>query len=67
MSDQDAKRICLSCGKEGGERLGRCPVCGLEVCTRCGNLQYAKGERFAMHDHCLRKDDGGFSMIRFVK
>jgi hypothetical protein len=48
--------------------LGRCTVCGLTVCTKCGNSQHQGGEKVIVHDACLpRLDDDGFSMIKFVK
>jgi hypothetical protein len=44
-------------------------VCGLTVCAQCGNTQRQSGEKTAVHDACLDTytDNGGFSMIKFVK
>jgi hypothetical protein len=47
--------------------MGVCTECGSPVCARCGNIQLVRGERRCMHDACLKKADGGFSMIKFVK
>jgi hypothetical protein len=49
-----------------GSRLGHCSVCGFSVCTKCGNVQHARGEKRVTHDTCLKDDGGGFSMIKFV-
>jgi hypothetical protein len=43
-------------------------VCGLTVCTECGNTQRKGGEKTIVHDACLDEmGDEGFSMIKFVK
>ena len=67
MPDYDAKRMCLYCGNETTRHLGICKFCGVGVCEKCGNIQVSMGERFAAHDSCLKHQDGGFSMIKFVK
>ncbi len=59
--------VCLYCGAEGGHRLGLCKLCGLRVCDKCGNWQHSLGERFPAHDHCIKRNDSAFSMIKFVK
>ena len=48
-------------------RLGECSVCHRVVCEHCGNVQIASGERTVTHRECLKKADGQFRMIRFVK
>jgi hypothetical protein len=63
----EAEKMCLHCGAVGSTLLGRCSVCGFSVCARCGNIQHSLGEKRPTHDSCLRDDDTGFSMIRFVK
>ncbi len=60
-------RTCRHCGAVAGARLGRCTVCGGSVCEHCGNVQRARGEAHVVHDSCLSRDAGGFSMIKFVK
>jgi hypothetical protein len=40
------------------------PWKGLE---KCGNTQFIAGERKITHDQCVRHDDAGFTMIKFVK
>jgi hypothetical protein len=59
--------MCMHCGAVDPARLGRCSVCGFAVCSKCGNIQHSRGEKRATHDTCLKDDDSGFSMIRFVK
>ncbi len=59
--------MCLYCGAETTRHLGICKFCGVGVCEKCGNIQVSMGERFAAHDACLKQQDGGFSMIKFVK
>lgn len=48
-------------------RLGACTVCHRTVCERCGNVQISSGERRVTHAECLRRDDGAFKMIKFVR
>ena len=67
MANADVKRMCLYCGAETTHHLGVCKFCGVGVCHKCGNLQVSKGEHFAAHDACLRQNDTGFSMIKFIK
>lgn len=70
MTDQPPRmlRSCLHCGAENSLHLGECKVCRDMVCERCGNSQFSQGVRYAIHDRCLKRDDGsGFSMIKFVK
>lgn len=47
--------------------IGRCDVCGLAVCEKCGNMQHTRGGRRAMHNACLATDETSFTMIKFVK
>lgn len=63
----DMSRMCRHCGGIDRPKLGQCAVCGMAVCDKCGNIQHTGGERRVLHDSCLREDDGGFKMIRFVK
>lgn len=63
----DSDRMCPHCGTRGSRRLGECSVCHRLVCENCGNIQIAHGERKIMHRECLKKDDGHFRMIKFVK
>lgn len=60
-------RMCPYCGAADARRLGECSVCHRVVCERCGNLQFSQGERHATHNACLKKHEGGFKMIKFVK
>jgi hypothetical protein len=62
----DSDNMCMHCGAVA-RPLGRCTVCGFSVCAKCGNVQHSHGERRPTHDSCLKDDDDGFSMIRFVK
>ena len=66
MSDSPVK-FCPHCGAVGSTRLGKCHVCKLTVCEKCGNIQHSKGETQIVHDECLHKGDGSFSMIKIVK
>jgi hypothetical protein len=59
--------MCRHCGSFGARPLGRCSVCEGAVCDKCGNVQFSSGERRATHDKCVRHDDAGFTMIKFVK
>jgi hypothetical protein len=59
--------MCKHCGAVGSPILGRCSVCGFDVCVRCGNIQHVRGEKRVTHDTCLKHDEDGFSMIKFVK
>ncbi len=63
----DLKRLCRHCGAVDTRRLGECNVCGLTVCDQCGNTQHSHGERRVTHNACLKEDESGFSMIRFVR
>lgn len=68
MSEAEVQRLCAHCGTLGERRLGHCAVCGEPVCAACGNIQYVRGERKAIHDACLGAAEApGFSMIKFVK
>ncbi len=59
---------CHHCGVAHPVKLGRCVVCELHVCTRCGNTQHHSAEKKVVHDECLGSmEDEGFSMIKFVK
>jgi hypothetical protein len=58
---------CRYCGATQTYRLGLCSVCALSVCETCGNVQYAAGERKVTHRECLRSNDDGFKMIKFVR
>ena len=58
---------CLHCHAEKARHLGRCSVCDRDVCDRCGNVQYVGGARKITHNECLHKDEGGFTMIKFVR
>jgi hypothetical protein len=59
---------CTHCGASRAADLGRCDVCGMSVCTRCGNTQHKGGGKTAVHDSCLPHiGDSGFSMMKFVK
>jgi len=62
----DMSRMCRHCGAVDRPKLGQCVVCGMSVCDKCGNVQHTRGERRVIHDSCLREDEGGFSMIKFV-
>lgn len=55
----------MYCGAHA-RRLGPCDVCSRSVCEQCGNVQHMQGERRIVHDACLKKTGGGFSMIRLV-
>ncbi len=59
-------KTCLYCGAEA-RPLGSCKFCGLSVCDACGNSHWSMGTRFVAHDRCIKNNEGGFSMIRFVK
>ncbi|HEX9094272.1 MAG TPA: hypothetical protein VF902_09850 [Coriobacteriia bacterium] len=61
------ERMCRHCGAVDTRRIGYCSVCGMAVCEKCGNLQHVRGEKRATHNACLKEDDSGFSMIKFVK
>ena len=70
MTDDSPRmlRYCLHCGAANALRLGDCKTCHEMVCEHCGNTQFSLGVRYAIHDQCLKRDDGsGFSMIKFVK
>jgi hypothetical protein len=67
MRDDEDVVVCSFCGAPDPRLLGNCKSCGLRVCDRCGNYQHSMGQRFAMHDGCVRRDEGTFSMIKFVK
>ena len=68
MDDFRRKAFCHHCGTQRPTLLGRCDVCGLWVCDKCGNTQHRGGETMVVHDSCLPElDDDGFSMIKFVK
>ena len=61
-------RLCHTCGSQDVAQIGTCKVCREVVCEHCGNLQITHGVSYAIHNSCMRKDDGaGFSMIKFVK
>lgn len=60
-------RMCPHCGSVESRRLGDCSVCHRTVCEKCGNLQIAGGERKVAHHECLKKSDGHFRMIKFVR
>ena len=60
-------KMCPHCGSTDTRRLGECSVCHKSVCERCGNVQIAGGERRATHRECLKKSDGNFKMIKFVR
>lgn len=59
--------MCPHCGSKETRRLGECSVCHRVVCDRCGNVQLASGVRTVTHRECLKKSDGGFRMIKFVR
>jgi hypothetical protein len=60
--------MCRHCGAVAAPHLGRCAVCGFDVCAKCGNVQHVRGDKRVTHDTCLKDDDeSGFSMIKFVK
>ena len=63
----ELKRMCRHCASLDAAKLGTCVVCGLSVCEKCGNVQHTRGERRVIHDSCLRDDEDGFQMIKFVK
>jgi hypothetical protein len=58
--------MCPYCGANQARRLGDCSVCRRVVCEKCGNVQFAHGERTVNHNACLKKSNGGFKMIKFV-
>jgi hypothetical protein len=62
----DPERYCHHCGALDAPKLGRCVVCYLPVCDKCGNVQHVHGERRVIHDACLADDEKSFSMIKFV-
>lgn len=59
--------MCRHCGAIKSRHLGYCSVCAMAVCEKCGNTQFIAGERKITHDQCVRHDDAGFTMIKFVK
>jgi hypothetical protein len=59
-------QMCPHCGARNTRRMGDCSVCHRSVCEECGNVQISHGERHVMHKTCLRKNEGGFKMIKFV-
>jgi hypothetical protein len=63
----DLTRLCRHCGAIDATKIGQCAVCSMAVCEKCGNVQHTHGERRVIHDSCLRDDEGGFTMIKFVK
>jgi hypothetical protein len=69
MSDRspDPSRLCTNCGALDAPRLGRCVICYMPVCEKCGNVQHTHGERRVIHDACLSQDESAFSMIKFVQ
>ena len=66
VSDSPA-RFCSHCGAIGSARLEKCYVCKITVCEKCGNIQHSQGETHVVHDECLHKSDGSFSMIKIVE
>lgn len=60
-------KLCAHCGSMGAVRLGYCKVCRIAVCEKCGNTQYAHGEKEVTHNTCLDQTGDSFSMIKFVK
>lgn len=58
---------CPHCGTRATRRLGECHVCHRTVCEHCGNVQYSGGARQVTHRECLRHNDEGFKMIKFVR
>jgi len=60
-------RMCRHCGAMDSRKLGVCSVCGLAVCEKCGDIQHSMGEKRILHHTCLKEDDSGFSMIKFVR
>jgi hypothetical protein len=66
-SGVELTRLCRHCGALDTRKLGKCVVCDLAVCEKCGNVQHTHGERRVIHDSCLSKDESGFTMIKFVK
>ena len=69
MPDHDPgiDSMCIHCGAIGASRLGNCSVCTFAVCAKCGNIQHVRGDKRVTHNDCLKHDEGGFSMIKFVK
>ena len=68
MSDSGVfGKMCPHCGSTDTRRLGECSVCHRTVCEHCGNVQIASGERRVTHRECLRKADGHFKMLKFVR
>lgn len=63
----DLKRLCRHCGAVDTKRLGLCSVCSMAVCESCGNTQHSHGETRVTHNRCLSEDEGGFTMIKFVR
>lgn len=63
----EMSRMCRHCGAIDAPKLGQCVVCDLAVCEKCGNVQHTHGERRVIHDACLKEDDSGFTMIKFVR
>ena len=59
--------MCPHCGSVGSRRLGECSVCRHPVCEHCGNVQHSAGERKLIHHECLKRADGHFRMIKFVR
>jgi hypothetical protein len=60
-------KTCPYCGSTASRRLGECTVCHRVVCEQCGSIQVSAGERTALHRECLKKADGHFKMIKFVR
>lgn len=65
--DRGIGKFCPHCGATDTGRIGKCDVCGLTVCLKCGSTQFIKGERKPVHNECIRKAGDGFSMIKFVR
>ena len=60
-------KLCSQCGSTSARRLGECSVCGRTVCENCGSIQVTGGMRKPIHRECLKKADGHFKMIKFVR
>ena len=60
-------KACPYCGANAARRLGECHVCHRSVCEHCGSVQFSGGTRSVYHRECLKKSDGPFKMIKFVR
>jgi hypothetical protein len=60
-------KMCPHCGSTGSRKLGECDVCHRAVCEHGGSIQFTAGKHKPLHRECLKTDDSGFKMIKFVR